>query len=239
MDRFETPTFKRTANPKFERSYEILVLDMTEVFIRVTLIDRIDFAGDSYLGAWNAYLTDIIKDQEEKEYWWDLTKNKNNSNPDNNKARLRLSVQWKPVVMSGLSKMGGVAGIQTAPVGIVRFSIWSAKNLGKQSPYVRVKSGKQVRARTEILDNTEVPEWGEYHYVPIHSMRENLVLEVMSWTSGSKDKSLGTTLVNLSDLITECKDDNQNVYYESKVDKLDRYTMTRPYEYMYSLYIYT
>lgn len=103
VDRFETPTFKRTSNPKFERSFEILVLDMTQVFIRVSIIDRINFAGDASLGSWDAYLTDIMRDQEDKEYWWTLRRKGQEIN-----ARLRLSVQWKPVVMTGLAKMGGV-----------------------------------------------------------------------------------------------------------------------------------
>lgn len=103
INRFETPTFKRTPNPKFERSFEILVLDRTEVFIRVSIIDRINFAGDASLGSWDGYLADIMKDQEENEYWWALKKKGQNTS-----ARLRLSVQWKPVVMDGLAKMGGV-----------------------------------------------------------------------------------------------------------------------------------
>lgn len=103
VDRFETPTFKRTGNPKFERPFEFLVLDMQEVYIRVMIIDRIDFAGDTSLGAWNSYLTDILKNQEEKEYWWTLRKKGKEIN-----ARIRLSVQWKPVVMTGLATMGGI-----------------------------------------------------------------------------------------------------------------------------------
>ncbi|GAN04893.1 tricalbin [Mucor ambiguus] len=218
VDRFETPTFKRTPNPKFERSFEILVLDMTQVYIRVSIIDRINFAGDASLGSWNAYLTDIMRDQEDREYWWTLRKKGQEIN-----ARLRLSVQWKPVVMTGLAKMGGV-GLYSPPVGIIRFSIWSAKDLitTKSDLYVRIKNGKQTRARTEIIDSTDCPEWGEFHYVPVHSLQENLVLEVMGWTSGSKDKSLGSTVFPLNQLIKQCKDENETVWYESMTDKLDR-----------------
>ncbi|KAK4519727.1 casein kinase 2 regulatory subunit [Mucor velutinosus] len=218
VDRFETPTFKRTSNPKFERPFEILVLDMTQVYIRVSIIDRINFAGDASLGSWNAYLTDIMRDQEDKEYWWTLRKKGQEIN-----ARLRLSVQWKPVVMTGLAKMGGV-GLYSAPVGVIRFSIWSAKNLvsTKSDLYVRIKNGKQTRARTEIIDSTDCPEWGEFHYVPIHSLQEDLVLEVMGWTSGSKDKSLGSTVFPLNQLIKQCKNENEAVWYESMADKLDR-----------------
>ncbi|KAI7904507.1 C2 domain-containing protein [Cokeromyces recurvatus] len=218
VDRFETPTFKRTSNPKFERPYEIMVLDQTEVFIRVSIIDRIDFAGDESLGSWNAYLTDIIAQQEEKDYWWTLKKKGQDT-----AARLRFSVQWKPVVMTGLASMGGT-GIYSAPVGVLRFSIWSAENLnsGSHNAYVRIKSGRQVRARTEILDNTETPEWGEFHYIPVHSLHENLILELMDWTSGAKDKNLGTTEFPVKEIIKQCKDENENSWYEAAVPKLDR-----------------
>lgn len=223
VDRFETPTFKYTANPKFERSYEILVLDRTEVYLRVSITNRIDFAGDTSLGAWNGYLTDIMRDQEDKEYWWTLKKKGQDT-----AARLRFSVQWKPVVMAGLAKMGG-AGLYTHPIGVIRFSIWSAQGLpsktvgkNRQDPYVRIKSGKQVRAKTEIVDNTQNPEWGEHHYVPVHSMHEDLVLEVMDWTSGSKDKSLGSAMLHMKDIIAERKDENDNVYYEAIVKKYDQ-----------------
>jgi Ca2+-dependent lipid-binding protein len=92
----------------------------------------------------------------------------------------------------------------------------------RQDPYVRIKSGKQIRAKTEIVDNTENPEWGEYHYVPVHSIHEDLVLEVMDWTSGSKDKSLGSTMLHMKDMIVERKGDNDAVYYEAITKKCDQ-----------------
>lgn len=96
IDRFQTPTFKYTANPKFERSFEILVLDKTEVHVHVSVLD-----GTRSLGQWSAYLMEIFKQQETNEYWWDLSQARGIN------ARLRLSVQWRPVVLSGLSQMGG------------------------------------------------------------------------------------------------------------------------------------
>lgn len=102
VDRFQTPTFKHTSNPKFERSFEILVLDKTEVHINVGLIDSLN---QVLLGQWSAYLMDIFKQQGEREYWWNLVRGAKEI-----KARLRLSVQWRPVAMTGLSKMGGASG---------------------------------------------------------------------------------------------------------------------------------
>lgn len=101
IDRFQTPTFKYTANPKFERSFEILVLDKTEMHIHVRLVD-----GTRRLGQWAAYLTEIFNKQVENEYWWNMTETAKGTN-----ARIRFSVQWRPVVLDGLSKMGGASGI--------------------------------------------------------------------------------------------------------------------------------
>ncbi|KAI8083251.1 C2 domain-containing protein [Gilbertella persicaria] len=217
VDRFKTPTFKRTSNPKFERSYEILVLDKTEVFIRVSVIDSIDFAENTSLGSWDASLVDIMRDQEDREYWWNLRKRGQEI-----QARLRFSVQWKPVVMSGLASMGGV-GIYKPPVGVIRFSIWSAEDITTKSldTFVRIKSGNQTRAKTEIIDNTTNPEWGEHHYVPIHSIHESLVLEVMQWSANSKDKLIGSTVLEMNNVIRENKTGN-TVWYEAIQEKLDR-----------------
>lgn len=118
--------------------------------------------------------------------------------------------------------------ILAPPIGVIRFSIWSAvgllsKSVGsnKQDPYVRIKSGRQIRAKTEIIDNTECPEWGEYHYVPVHSMNEDLVLEVMDWSSGSKDKSLGSTMLHMKDVILQ-KKDGDTVWYEPAVKQFNQ-----------------
>lgn len=115
-------------------------------------------------------------------------------------------------------------------MGVVRLSIWSAKNLpsskvggNKQDPYVRIKSGKQVRAKTEIIDSTENPEWGEFHYIPVHSITEDLLLEVMDWNANTKDKSLGSTMLHMTDLIVQHKDEaTDTLWYEATVDKLDQ-----------------
>lgn len=91
----------------------------------------------------------------------------------------------------------------------------------RQDPYVRIKSGKQIRARTEMIENTENPEWGEFLYVPVHSMHEDLVLEVMNYSSSSKDKALGSTLLHMKDIIVERKRNN-SIWFDAAVEKYDK-----------------
>lgn len=96
---------------------------------------------------------------------------------------------------------------------------------GKSDPYVRVLSGHQVRGRTEVIDNNLNPEWGESLYIPLHSLRENLVLEVMDWNAKSKDKTLGSTEFKVTDIVRQKVGDqsvNPDVWYESNGVQVDR-----------------
>ncbi|KAI9261137.1 hypothetical protein BY458DRAFT_515949 [Sporodiniella umbellata] len=206
IDRFQTPTFKYTPNPKFERSFEILVLDKTEVHVHVGLHD-----GTRRLGQWSAYLIQIFNEQVAADYWWDLSDTTKGIS-----SRLRLSVQWRSVVLNGLSKMGGASGIYVPPIGVVRLSIWSV-NCGdsiKRESYIRIKSGTQDRGRTETLDSTNSPEWGEFHYIPVHSLREDLVLEMMEVTN-DKNKSLGSALIQMYDIAKLREESDDVPVYEA------------------------
>ncbi|KAG1222608.1 hypothetical protein G6F68_020594 [Rhizopus microsporus] len=78
------------------------------------------------------------------------------------------------MMMNGISDAIGSHGFDKPAIAVVRFTFWEARDLrnvehvtsGKSDPYVRVLSGHQVRARTEVIDNNLNPEWGESVYVP-------------------------------------------------------------------------
>lgn len=79
-------------------------------------------------------------------------------------------------------------------------------------------SGVQIRARTEVIESNLNPSWNEVHYVPVHSIRETLVLEVLDWNQVTKDRSLGATELDVRKLVKEMKEDegpSQKVWYES------------------------
>lgn len=93
---------------------------------------------------------------------------------------------------------------------------------GKSDPYARVLSGMQVRAQTDyILDNLD-PEWDTALYVPVHSMREDLVFEIMDYNDISKDKSIGLCDFLLKDVIKETKTENDQVVYDA-LEPVDRW----------------
>lgn len=106
------------------------------------------------------------------------------------------------------------------PIGVVRIHIISGKKLknvdrlgGKSDPYVRAMSGLQPRAQTEFVMDDLDPQWDEVLYVPVHSMREDLLLEVMDWNSDGKMKLIGMTDLFLKDLIREEKKGNDQSIY--------------------------
>lgn len=87
---------KRKANPKFEETYEIIVLDKTTFYLRAEVRD--DSEDDKLLGVFSTYLPDMLRLQEKDEGWWDLS-----VGDEQKRGQLRLSALWKPVLMSSLS----------------------------------------------------------------------------------------------------------------------------------------
>ena len=123
------------------------------------------------------------------------------------------------------------------PIGVMRLTFWEARDLrnvenvasGKSDPYVRVLSGHQIRERTSIIDNNLSPEWGETLYVPVHSPKEDLVLEVMDWNAKSRDKSLGLVelaLKNLVQLRVGDQSEDPDKWYEATDAIIDQLRIT-------------
>ncbi|KAK1089844.1 Tricalbin-2, partial [Friedmanniomyces endolithicus] len=92
--------------------------------------------------------------------------------------------------------MGGSGGYIT-PIGVMRFHFQSGRDLknldtmGKSDPYVRVCLSGIQKARTVTWKNNLNPDWDEIFYVPVHSTREKLVVEVMDEENTGKDRTMG------------------------------------------------
>jgi Ca2+-dependent lipid-binding protein len=217
---------KNKKNPKFEDPYEIVALDKTTFFIRAEVRDS--NADDKLLGVFTSYLAEVVRLQEKNDSWWDIV------DGDKSMGQIRLSAEWKPMLMSGLSDYVSGHGFDKPPIGVIKFTFWEARDLrnvemvtnGKSDPYVRVLSGYQIRGRTEVIDNNLNPEWGEVLYIPVHSLKENFVLEAMDWNARTRDKTLGMTEFKVSDIIQQKIGDqgvNPDVWYESNGTRVDRW----------------
>ncbi|KAI8976019.1 C2 domain-containing protein [Pilobolus umbonatus] len=209
--KLRTSVYKGSIKPRWNKYFEVFVPSKTDADLEVDVMNKVEFGEDVIIGRWNSTLNDM-QNKIEKEHndWWNLT---------GGTGKIHLDMLWKPVPLTGFSA-DLAKGSYKNPIGVVRIKLVCAKNLrnvealtgGKSDPYVRVMSGLQLRGRTEaILDNLD-PEWDTSVFVPIHSMREDLMLELMDYNEITSDKFLGMCDLFMKDLIKETKGDDEIVY---------------------------
>ncbi|KAF8624817.1 hypothetical protein AX15_005704 [Amanita polypyramis BW_CC] len=205
---YQSPVRKHTNNPVWEAPYEFLCADKASSKIVFKVIDDRDFLKDPELGHMSIKLTDLLTSTGQAGRDWFFL--------DNCKSgKIRVSAEWKPLNMAGA--LQGVN--QHKPIGVVRLHLDRAtdvKNVeatlgGKSDPYVRVLVNSIVKGRTEVVDNDLSPVWDQIIYVPVHSLKETLLLECMDYQHLTKDRHLGSVEVKVSDL-AEVSDDPQYPY---------------------------
>ncbi|OCH88587.1 tricalbin [Obba rivulosa] len=189
---------KHTNNPVWESSTEFLCSDRSASVITVKVIDDRDFLKDPVIGYMSIRLEDLFHaKQEAGRDWWPLSGCRS--------GRMRLSAEWKPLNMAG--SLHG-ADQYVPPIGVVRLWLQKAtdvKNVeatlgGKSDPYVRVQINNITHGRTEVVNNNLNPQWDQILYIPVHSLKETMMLECMDYQHLTKDRSLGYVDLKVSDL---------------------------------------
>ncbi|KAI0786120.1 tricalbin [Abortiporus biennis] len=194
-----THRFKHTNDPVWESATEFLCSDRTTTSITVKVIDDRDFLKDPIVGYMTVKLADLLeaKKTDAGRDWWPLAKCKS--------GKLRLSAEWKPLDMAG--SLHGVDQY-VPPIGVVRLWLQRAtdvKNVeatlgGKSDPYVRVQINNVTQGRTEVINNNLNPEWDQIIYIPVHSLKETMLLECMDYQHLTRDRSLGNVELKVSEL---------------------------------------
>ncbi|KAI9473518.1 MAG: C2 domain-containing protein [Benjaminiella poitrasii] len=220
-ERLRTNPFKRSINPRWDKQIELFITDKTQTSLRINVLD--DASDDKQLGYWSSKLEDFEEDVFiNNQDWWPLK---------GGNGKIHLSMQWKPITMTGFTE--GMSHGYRSPIGVVRVHFKEANDLknveamtgGKSDPYVRVMSGVQNRGQTEYVEDDLDPVWNQVLYIPVHSKREDLIFEVMDYNSNSKDKTLGITDLLLKDVMREIKTEEGHVYYESTaLEPIERVT---------------
>lgn len=190
----QTKKLKRTNNPIWDNgSKEILITDKKKAKLGVTVKDDRDLTGDQTMGKYQIKLDDLLDCMSQGKEWYNLAGAQT--------GRVKMMAQWKPVAISGVSSTGGYV----TPIGVIRLHFQKATDLrnfeafGKSDPYTRVLQSGIEKARTVTFRNDLNPEWDEVLYIPIHSARDRLTLEVMDTEKVGKDRSLGTVELSASD----------------------------------------
>ena len=194
-----TAKLKRTNQPIWQDgSKELLITNRKAAKLGLVVKDDRGLAGDPVLGTYQLKLDDMMQMMEQGKEWYPLS--------GAMKGRVKLSVQWKPVALIGVT--GGSAGYVT-PIGVMRFHFENARDLrnvetmGKSDPYVRVLVSGIERAKTVTWQSNLNPDFDEVVYVPVHALRERIVLEVMDHQNIGKDRSLGHIELSAADYIQQ------------------------------------
>ncbi|GAB0139449.1 hypothetical protein EsHS_00000102 [Epichloe bromicola] len=182
----QTKNLKRTNNPIWDNgSKEILITDRRKAKLGVTIKDDRGLISDPDLGKYQIKLDEMLDCMAQGKEWYQLA--------GAHTGRVKMMAQWRPVAISGVGGTGGYS----IPIGVMRLHFQKAIDLrnfesfGKSDPYVRVLLSGIDKARTVTFKNDLNPEWDEVLYVPIHSPRDRLTLEVMDAEKMGKDRSLG------------------------------------------------
>lgn len=205
-----TNKLKRTNNPIFQNpSKELLITDRKNARLGLVIKDDRDLATDPVIGKYQIMVNDMLRMMEKGQEWFHLSGAKT--------GRVKMTLDWKPVALRGVAGSAGYVN----PIGVVRLHFKSASDLrnletmGKSDPYVRVLLSGIPKARTVTYRNNLNPEWDEVVYVPVHSPREKLTLEVMDEETVGKDRTLGEVELPLDDYIHE----GENGEYEVDDEK--------------------
>jgi Ca2+-dependent lipid-binding protein len=211
-----TKKLKRTNDPIWDNgSKEILITDKKNARLGVAIKDDRDIAGDQLIGTYQIKLEDMLDFMAKGQEWYTLAGAKT--------GRVKMMAQWRPVAISGIAT--GTGGYVT-PVGVLRLHMKYARQLrnvealGKSDPYVRVVMSGIERARTVTFKNNLDPDWDEVLYVPVHSPRERLQLEVMDAENVGKDRSLGLTEIYSGDYMAQ-DDNGEWVVHDEKKERQD------------------
>ncbi|KAH0543566.1 hypothetical protein FGG08_002127 [Glutinoglossum americanum] len=203
---------KRTNNPIWDNgSKEILITDRKSARLGLVIKDDRDIATDPIIGTYQIKLNDMMEMMEKGKEWYSLAGAKT--------GRAKLTLQWKPVLLKGATGTGGYV----TPIGVMRLHFQNARNLrnletvGRSDPYVRVLVSGVEKAKTVTFQNNLNPDWDEVLYIPIHSAREKLVLEVMDQENVGKDRSLGETELPAADYVSEADNGEYLVHEERKL----------------------
>ena len=209
----ETQKLKRTNQPIWANgSKEFLVTHRKAARLGVVLKDERDLGSDPTIGNYQIKLDDMMKMMDQGKEWYNLSSAAT--------GRVKLMLQWKPVALKGIT--GGSGGYIT-PIGVMRIHFQNARNLrnvetmGKSDAYGRVLLSGIEKGKTVTFQNNLNPDWDEVIYVPMHSARERLTLEVLDYQNIGKDRSLGLIELPAADYIHEAGNGEFQVHDQKKV----------------------
>ncbi|KAK5938244.1 Tricalbin-2 [Knufia obscura] len=206
-----TGKLKRTNQPIFTNpSTSVLVTDKKKARIGLVIKDDRDLASDPIVGRYQIKVDDMLTLMQKGQEWFNLA--------DSKTGRAKLLINWKPVALTGITSSGGYI----KPIGVMRVHFQKAhdlrnlETLGKSDPYGRVLLNGIQKGRTVTFKNNLEPTWDEVVYVPVHTVRERITLEVMDEEKLGKDRSLGQIDVSVAEYVKENEEEGGYLVHDTK-----------------------
>jgi Ca2+-dependent lipid-binding protein len=203
---------KRTNNPVFaDGSKELLITNRKTAKLGVVLKDDRGVVGDPIIGTYQIKLDDLLDLTEKGQEWFNLANVKT--------GRAKMSLQWRPVALRGAVLGSGYI----TPIGVIRLHLKNARDLrnvetvGKSDPYARVLLSGVPKGRTVTWQNNLNPDWDEVIYVPVHTSRERITVEVLDEENMGKDRSLGHFELSIADYIKQ-EESGEYAVHDTKKD---------------------
>ncbi|KAL5118587.1 Tricalbin-2 [Pleosporales sp. CAS-2024a] len=210
---------KRTNQPIWpDATKEMLITDRKKAKLGLVVKDERELSADLILGTYQITIDDMLELMTKGHEWYNLA--------GANTGRVKMRLDWKPVALKGALSSGGYL----TPIGVMRLHFQSARDLrnleklGKSDPYVRVLLSGVEKGRTVTFKNNLNPDWDEVVYVPVHTSREKLTLEVMDEENLGKDRSLGHIELLAGDFIQQ-DENGEYVVHEQKQPTAGRLRM--------------
>lgn len=205
----ETNVVREPVDPVFEDVSELLVIERFGSTVTVDIVEPHQAKDDTVMASLTVKIDDIIQASKRKQDWFPF--------PGNDDARMRLSAQWKPILMSG--SINGSNSYRPA-IGILKFWMRGAhdvKNVealsgGKSDPYAMLSVNNIPVHGTCVIDDTLTPQWDQVLYAPVHATAEVVRVELMDYQNATADRSLGFCEVPVAKLAHDYIDDSKCPY---------------------------
>ncbi|KAH3678186.1 hypothetical protein WICPIJ_008904 [Wickerhamomyces pijperi] len=182
-------TLKRTNEPSWEESMEVLISQKSATNVKLVLTD----SSGNQIAQFEETLETILFNVNDGSDNFEMSP----------QGQVRLTATWKPVSLSGVS----AAANYIPAIGVARLHVRNAVDLlnletvGKVDPYVKVLMNNRLKFTTGFHPDTLEPEFEEVVYLPLTSASQHITLEVMDEQKLTKDRTLGSCNIAVSDFI--------------------------------------
>ncbi|KAG0364694.1 hypothetical protein BGZ54_007262 [Gamsiella multidivaricata] len=185
------------ASPAWGADVDVFVTDLQAAQIKVDVV-----SDGSVFGSYGVSASKLLQDTENKVEWATL-------NGGDSTGKIKMTAIWKPILMGeGLNPT-----VHKPAFGVLRVQFFAGRDIrnveigSSSDPYVVITGERGLgHGRTKAIENNLNPVWNEIHYVAVNSVKQVFDFEVYDYQKVTKDRTLGKTSFNVSEVIEELPD---------------------------------